>query len=246
MEQLQANVDPFWYKDRLTMPKLVVNAVLDEFQQPDDTHYWWSEMPEPKHFIMTPNAEHSEATGILEIVPAIGTYISYHLHEWKVPEFTWEINEETGAITATLDDIGEVFEASMWYGYSCGTNADGTKRRDFRIMHMDNPCECGISAQGYCLNLKSFWTRVMLEGTVTEDGKRQYTAHMDAPEDGRWVAYFIDIKYKAPRRDDLYVGKDILPKDKYGRLEFTSEVSIFPNTFPYEECTGQGCAGSVV
>ncbi len=43
---------------------------MDEFQQPDDTHYWWKDLPEPKHFIMTPNAEHSEATGILEIVSA--------------------------------------------------------------------------------------------------------------------------------------------------------------------------------
>ena len=37
-------------------------------------------MPDPKHFIMTPNAEHSEATGIFEIVPAIGKLYDPYFH----------------------------------------------------------------------------------------------------------------------------------------------------------------------
>merc|ERR1719473_2633128 len=93
---------------------------------------------------MTPNAEHSEATGVFEIVPAIGTWMYYLLNEREIPSWTWDINEHTGAITATLNDAGEVYEANVWYAYSCGTNPDGIMRRDFRIVSLDTPCNCGI------------------------------------------------------------------------------------------------------
>lgn len=160
-----------------------------------------------------------------------------------------------GAITAILDDVGDVYEASMWYAYSCGNNADGKKRRDFRILSLDVPCECGIGYDGYCSNLKSFSTREILEPTITADGKRSYTAYKEAPGDGRWVAYFIDVKYKelpsttsgatatAPPNWEACTR---LPCDMPGRLEFTSQVSVWPNTFPYEACTGEGCAGELL
>jgi len=238
---------------------------LDEFQHPDDTHYWWNDMPEPKHFLITPNAEHSEITGILEIVPAIGTWASYLLKNNKVPEFNWEMSNSTGEIVATLDDTGDVYEASMWWAYSCGTNPDGTKRRDFRICSLDTPCHCGIGYDGYCANLKSFWTRVILTPEIV-NGKRVYRAQKDAPGDGRWVAFFIDIKYKEdtptqyqalyrpnptnnnrlPKQLQNHPGNHLIPVDKPGRLEFTTEVSIWPDTFPYADCSGTGCTGELL
>lgn len=202
-------------------------------------------MPGPKHFLMTPNAEHSEATGIFEIVPAIGTWAEYLLYNARIPTFTWDISSTTGEIVATLDGEGEVHKAAMWYAYSCGTNPDGVQRRDFRIMSLDNPCTCGTISDGYCFNLKSMWTEVILEPEVNIDGKRVYRAQMDAPTDGRYVAFFIDIKYE---KVELNKGKKVqgLPYDKPGQLDFTTEVSVWPNTFPYPECSGEGCHGSLL
>jgi PhoPQ-activated pathogenicity-related protein len=271
---LQQYEDPFFYRDRLTMPKLVVNAVMDEFQQPDDTHYWWNDMPEPKHFLIAPNAEHSMATGILEVVPAISAWVLNHLLSEPIPKFTWDIDQTTGAITATLNEIGVVHEANVWWAYSCGQNAwdNNVLRRDYRVAHLDNPCSCGLYADGYCANLKSFWHKQPLVATSNK-GRRQYTAKIDAPGDGRWVAYFIDIKYvnknaftidimnlyknmtqyskekRGVRFTDKY-GLDVdfggFPHD-FGRFyEFTTEVSVFPNTFPYPECSGVSCGNQVV
>lgn len=246
---LSQNEDPYFFKDRLTMPKLVVNAALDEFQQPDDTRYWWNDMPSPKHFIMTPNAEHSEATGILEIVPAISAWVQQHLAAEPVPTFTWNINNSTGEIVATLDEHGVVHEANVWWAYSCGVNAfdNNIYRRDFRIASMDSPCTCGVAYDGYCSNFKSFWNRKPLE-MVMARGRRTYSAVIEPPTDGRWVSYFIDIKYKKNLKvpDTGVTEKGFFPHDLAGRMEFTTEVSVFPNTFPYPDCQGSGCDGRLL
>ena len=266
----------------------------------DDTHFWWSGMPEPKHFMMLPNTEHSCITGILEAVPAASAWIQALLHKDAVPEVNWTINEEDGAITVTLGEEGRVHSAHVWWAYSCGENAfDGGKlRRDFRIASVDNPCNCGIyiEPEALCTNLKSWWNKEELEVNMV-GGKRTYTAHIDAPEDGRWVAYFVDIKFlnrhgleqlqqgdmaqmaavldkqteinyqtlaksgeirkqKHADGNGQVLGWELLsqfdqfagfPKDAGQFLEFTSEVSVFPNTWAYpEDCFAESCGVTLV
>mmetsp|Transcript_4077 Transcript_4077/g.5638 ORF Transcript_4077/g.5638 Transcript_4077/m.5638 type:complete len:572 (+) Transcript_4077:13-1728(+) len=273
---LQQNVDPFFYKERLTMPKLVINAVLDEFQQPDDTRYWWSEMPEPKHFLIVPNAEHSMATGIQMIVPAVSAWCSNLIAGETIPAMTWTINESTGEIVATLGQRDSVVhEAKIWYGYSCGQNAwDGNKkRRDFRVANLDYPCSCGVYAEGTCANLKSvFHQQVVNVTTHAITGKRTISATLPAPADGRWVAFFIEVKFftklpapftsqqlaeefaiSTPSRNNSILptklreiinaefGGSVFAHDFGKFFDFTTEVSVWPNTFPYEECFGETC-----
>jgi hypothetical protein len=232
-------------------------------------------MPEPKHFMIMPNTEHSCITGILEAVPAIGAFLQGLLNKDDIPVFTWDISPDTGDIVATLNEHGTVHSATMWYASSCGENAwdNNTKRRDFRIAHLDSPCTCGPYVAGYCVNLNTFWKKKELEMTMVK-GRRTYTAHVDTPTDGTWTAFFIDIKYnnkhavtlnleelrKSMKRDpskpksvaeqlqlfDRFPEFGGFPHDFGGFLEFTTQVSVWPNTFPYEDCSGVSCGDRLV
>ena len=89
-------------------------------------------------------------------------------------------------------------------------------------------------------------------------GKRTYSAKVDPPGDGRYVAFMIEVTYQRPKKlegltIDLPPVKNVargklppIPRDLSGRLMFTSEVSILPNTFPYADCFGETCGNNLV
>lgn len=139
-------------------------------------------------------------------------------------------------------------------------------------------------------------------------GKRTISATLPAPEDGRWVAFFIEVKFftklpapftsqqlaeefaickttclklclisslsyltnethfgslydasiflflsATPSRNNSVLphkvreiinaefGGSVFPHDFGKFFDFTTEVSVWPNTFPYEECFGETC-----
>jgi hypothetical protein len=246
--------DPYFYLERLTMPTMVVNAVGDEFQQPDDTHYWWGSLPEPKHFLMVPNSEHSLATGILEAVPAIGTWIKHLLDDRVVPTFAWAINNVTGTITVSGLPVGAAADGLVVRKYWAQTwdGASGQGRRDFRFLNLDNPCESKIVSDGTCLNTKVLWQFKELAAVADDAGEVTYEASHPTPDDGTFVAFFVDVTYaQDPLTGQGYANPkdyfpDFIPRDAPGKLEFTTEVSVVPNTFPFADCSGTGCYGVLV
>ncbi len=262
MLELQNLIDPYFYRTRLTMPKIAITALMDEFQMPDDEQYWWDEMPSgpdgssapsdgnTKWLLKSPNTDHSYITGLGVAVPVMGTWITYLLNGWELPYLTWEYDESNGDVTVQTFG-GDVVSAQIWYATSCHD-----RRRDFRVASLDDPCECGPVVDGLCTVLDELWHEIPID--PNEDGS--YTGHLEAPTDGRWSAFVVNIQMTTEHsfRDDpmhsfftRFDGSKIDPEARYpvtppGVLEFTSRGSVVPNTFPYDDCTQEGCIGELV
>ena len=63
--------EPYEYRDRLTMPKFIMNASGDQFFLPDSSQFYFDDLKGEKHLRYVPNASHSlDKTDALESVQA--------------------------------------------------------------------------------------------------------------------------------------------------------------------------------
>jgi PhoPQ-activated pathogenicity-related protein len=113
-------VDPYSYRDRLTMPKYVVNASGDQYFPPDSSKFYFDDLLGVKYLRYVPNANHSlkgtdARAGILAFYEAILT--GAHL-----PRFSWKMQPDGSIRVETQDTPSEV---NLW-------QATNPKARDFR------------------------------------------------------------------------------------------------------------------
>jgi PhoPQ-activated pathogenicity-related protein len=53
-------IDPNTYKERYTMPKLLLNSAGDQFFASDSARFYYSGLPSPKQLRMSPNTDHGQ------------------------------------------------------------------------------------------------------------------------------------------------------------------------------------------
>jgi len=113
--------DPYEYRDRLTMPKMLVNASGDQFFLPDSSQFYFDDLKGEKHLRYVPNTNHG-----LEKSDAIDTVEAFYaavVTGTPRPEITWTF-EKNGSIKAVAKSRPDT--VTLWQA----TNPDA---RDFRL-----------------------------------------------------------------------------------------------------------------
>lgn len=89
--KLAGVVDPWTYKDRLTMPKLIMTTAGDEFFLPDSPQFFMDGLVGEKLLTVIPDAEHSMATALIEVASTITCFHSLIINNIPRPVYTYEI-----------------------------------------------------------------------------------------------------------------------------------------------------------
>lgn len=120
LKELYSLVDPFAYRYRLDMPKLILNAAGDQFFLPDSSQFYLDELKGENHVRYVPNTDHSmRDTDALESVLAFYYTIAHNVPR---PEFAWSITGEILRVECRTQPK----EVKFW-------SATNPSERDFRL-----------------------------------------------------------------------------------------------------------------
>ena len=184
-------VDPFAYRDRLTMPKCIINATGDQFFLPDSSQFYFDELPDEKHLCYVPNSEHS-----MNGTDALDALVAFHysiINDNPRPEFSWTFPNDNTIVVKPETKPAKVL---LW-------TATNPNERDFRV---------DTIGRGY----KSQELKPNEDGTYTatvKDPEKGWSAYFVQLE------YDVDAPTALRLTTPVRVVPDVLPfKDKIAPL----------------------------
>jgi PhoPQ-activated pathogenicity-related protein len=108
-------------RERLKIPKFLINASGDEFFLPDNAQFYYHDMPEEKHLRYVPNSKHNLAG--TDAVESMTAFYQAILNGAPRPRFSWKKEKDGSLVVKTIDKPREV---NLW-------QATNPNARDFRV-----------------------------------------------------------------------------------------------------------------
>jgi PhoPQ-activated pathogenicity-related protein len=123
-ERLWKMVDPYSYRDRLTMPKLLINGLNDRYWTLDALNIYWADLKGPKSVVYLPNAGHNLAVNRDYALNGIGAFFRHTVLKRPWPVLTWEHSDAGDALRLAVTSTSPPKTAKFWVALS--------DTRDFR------------------------------------------------------------------------------------------------------------------
>ncbi|MGA3190050.1 MAG: PhoPQ-activated pathogenicity-related family protein [Bryobacteraceae bacterium] len=122
MKALMKIVEPYEYRDRLTMPKYIINASGDQYFLPDSSRFYFDDLKGEKYLRYVENTDHSLKNS--DAREGLIAFYDAFLKKQARPKFFWKF-EDDGSIKVTT--VTKPTEVKLW-------QATNPEKRDFRLM----------------------------------------------------------------------------------------------------------------
>jgi PhoPQ-activated pathogenicity-related protein len=111
--KLVSLVDPWFYRNRLTMPKLLIHGANDRYWATDAVRGYWDDLRGDKYLLNVPNAGH----GLEDRMRVLNTLAAFHqavAGERAFPRLSARHSARNGRVTVTLRSTMKPREARLW------------------------------------------------------------------------------------------------------------------------------------
>jgi PhoPQ-activated pathogenicity-related protein len=115
--------DPYAYRnrERMKIPKLVLNASGDQYFLPDNSQFYFKDLPGPKYLRYVPNTKHNMAES--DALTSLMTFHQVMISGRTLPTISWK-KKKNGTLTVKTSETPK--EVNVW-------QAHNPNARDFRL-----------------------------------------------------------------------------------------------------------------
>jgi len=163
--------DPYSYRDRLTMPKLIVNAAGDQYFLPDSSQFYFPELRGENYLRYLPNTDHSLKGEYVDAAEGALAFYQSVLTNTPRPSFSWNFADDGSIRVKTQTPASRV---RLW-------QARNPDARDFRLATIGEAyTSSNLTEQGDGLYVgkvpepKQGWTAYFVEMTFPTSGHYSY------------------------------------------------------------------------
>jgi PhoPQ-activated pathogenicity-related protein len=189
--------DPYSYRDRLAMPKLIVNSTGDQYFLPDSSQFYFDDLKGEKYLRYVPNTKHNLAPS--DAQETLQAFYESVLNGAPRPRFSWKFEKDGSVVVHAKDKPAEV---KLW-------QATNPKARDFRLDTIGPAYQSTLLAPekeglyvGKVAKPAQGWTAYFVELTYPGTGKYPFkftTAVRVVPET---LPFEVPKKSVSSRRND--------------------------------------------
>jgi PhoPQ-activated pathogenicity-related protein len=114
-------VDPWAYRDRLTMPKLIINGTNDFYWATDALNVYWNGIPPDKWVLYVPNAGHDlrrqdrpQPDQLNDLINGLAAFARHQIRGMPMPKLSWKHESVNGKLRLTIAAAPAPAGARLW------------------------------------------------------------------------------------------------------------------------------------
>jgi PhoPQ-activated pathogenicity-related protein len=156
-KKLWSWVDPYSYREKLTLPKLIINGTNDPYWAQDALNLYWDDLKGDKWILYVPNAGHGldqvHENGTKDRSRALTTlaaFVRSQINDTPLPKLEWKhAGDDKGTLTVKCDPAPKAVR--VWSAESPTRDFRKAKwtEQPAKVNGGDAKCECACPKDGY-------------------------------------------------------------------------------------------------
>jgi PhoPQ-activated pathogenicity-related protein len=124
-KQLWRMVDPYFYRDQLSLPKLLIMGNNDPYWTADALNLYWDGLKGERWICYVPNAGHNlrqrHANGkedTTQAISALGAFARHQILGVPLPKLDWKHDDQDGKLRLTVTAVSTPRAARLWVAHA--------------------------------------------------------------------------------------------------------------------------------